>query len=250
VLGFSCSIGSGPFRRKRGAWCWESQHITIGAVQPAMRLIRPQTPTGYVDYRWRHQEPADVLMGSRTAAALLAFLTLHPGRPVELAEAEWRTGSSHESVHRTVARLVSAGVLEGGPSGARRTILLPPSPQAAEMRRLLLAYGPVGSRLRWFASLQEGAITQALVYGSIAAGTEHASSDLDILTVGRASAGAVLRALGDLSDVIGRDIHVVAYTGERFAADLALGLSFPRNVTSSPLIPILGDFPATAAHAA
>jgi predicted nucleotidyltransferase len=219
-------------------------------MQPALRLVQPQPPTDYAFHRRRHPEPADLLLGSRTAAALLALLTLHPGRPVELAEAEWRTGSSHESVHRTVARLVTAGVLEAGPPGRPRTIVLPPSPRAAEMRRLLLAYGPVGSRLRWLAESQSGAITQALVYGSIAAGTEHESSDLDLLTVGSAGAGAVLRALGDLSDVIGREIHVVAYTGERFAADLALGLSFPRNVASSPVIPILGELPAMAAHAA
>jgi predicted nucleotidyltransferase len=118
------------------------------------------------------------------------------------------------------------------------------------MRRLLLALGPVGSRLNWLAASHDHAITEALVYGSIAAGTEHAGSDLDILVVGSAGAGAVLRALGELSDVIGREIHVAAYTAERFAADLALGLSFPRNVTSSPFIPIIGDIPATAAHAA
>ena len=219
-------------------------------MRPALRLVRPQPPTDYAFYRRRHPEPADLLLGSRTAAALLAFLTLHPGRPVELAEAEWRTGSSHESVHRTVARLVGAGVLQAGPPGAHRTIVLPPSSRAAEMRRLLLAYGPIGSRLRWLAESQRGAVTQALVYGSIAAGTEHASSDLDILTVGSAGAGAVLRGLAELSDVVGREIHVVAYTGERLAADLALGLSFPRNVTSGPLIAILGDTPAVAVHAA
>jgi predicted nucleotidyltransferase len=219
-------------------------------MQPALRLVRPQPPTDYVAYRRRHPEPADVLFGSQTAAALLAFLTLHPGRPVELVEAEWRTGSSHESVHRTVARLLTAGVLEAGPAGARRTIVLPPSPRATEMRRLLLALGPIGSRLNWLAASHDHAITEALVYGSIAAGTEHAGSDLDILVVGSAGAGAVLRALGELSDVIGREIHVAAYTAERFAADLALGLSFPRNVTSSPVIPIIGDLPATAAHAA
>jgi predicted nucleotidyltransferase len=219
-------------------------------VQRALRLVRPQPPTDYVAKRRLHPEPADLLFGSRTAAALLAFLTLHPGRPIELAEAEWRTGSSHESVHRTVARLLTAGVLEAGAPGTRRTVVLPPSPRVPEMRRLLLAFGPVGSRLRWLAGSQSGAITQAVVYGSIAAGTEHDSSDLDLLTVGSASAGAVLRALGDLSDVIGREMHVVAYTGERFAADLTLGLSFPRNVTSSPLIPILGDIAATSADAA
>lgn len=219
-------------------------------MQPALRLVRPKPPADYVAYRSRHREPADLLFGSRTAAALLAFLTLHPGRPVELAEAEWRTGSSHESVHRTLARLVAAGVLERGPTGTRRTILLPPSPRAAEMRRLLLAFGPVGSRLRWLAGSEGGAIQHAVVYGSIAAGTEHASSDLDILTVGSAGAGPVLRAIGDLSDVIGREIHVVAYTGEQLAEDLADGLSFPRNVMSSPLIPILGNIGVQVERAA
>jgi predicted nucleotidyltransferase len=168
---------------------------------------------------------------------------------MELAEAEWRTGSSHESVHRTVARLLAAGVVVPGPAGRRRTVVLPPSPRAVELRRLLLAFGPVGSRLRWIASSRLGAITQALVYGSIAAGTEHASSDLDILTLGSAGAGSVLRALGELSDVLGREIQVVAYTPERFADDLALGLSFLRNVTTSPVIPILGGL-ATAVPAA
>lgn len=219
-------------------------------MQPALRLVRPRPPTEYAVYRGRHAESADLLLGSRTAATLLAFLTLHPGRSVELAEAEWRTGSSHESIHRTVARLMAAGVIEAGPPGTHRTIVLPRSPRAAEMRRLLLAYGPVGSRLRWLAGSQSGAITQALVYGSIAAGTEHAGSDLDLLTIGSAGAGAVLRGLGDLSDVIGREIHVVAYAEARFAADLALGLSFPRNVISAPLIPILGDIPAMAVDAA
>ena len=219
-------------------------------MQPALRLVRPQPPADYVAYRRRHPEPADLLFGSRTAAALLAFLTLHPGRPVELAEAEWRTGSSHESVHRTLARLVAAGVLEPGPAGTRRTIVLAPSPRVGELRRLLLALGPVGSRLRWLAGSHSGAITHAVVYGSIAAGTEQASSDLDVLTVGTAGAGSVLRAIGDLSDVIGREIHVVAYTREQLDADLAVGLSFPRNVMSSPLIPIRGDIAAPAERAA
>jgi len=118
------------------------------------------------------------------------------------------------------------------------------------MRRLLLAIGPVGSRLRWLADSENGAITEAVAYGSIAAGTEQASSDLDLLTLGSAGAGRVLRALGELSDVIGREIHVVTYPRERFAAEHARGLSFPINVISSPLIPIVGDIATKAVHAA
>jgi predicted nucleotidyltransferase len=213
-------------------------------------LLRPAIDPRYLGSLEQSPEPATFLLGSATAAAVVALLSLHPGEEFPMADLELATAASYESLHRTLRRLEAAGVLVVDRSGRRHTATMPPCPSTSALRSLTLELGPLGSRLRWCRGLLGGnMIEEAFVFGSIAAGTAGPRSDLDLLVVGDVSTGALLAHMAGLADQLARQINPVCHTRDQVDHALSDGLSFMTTVFSGPRIQVVRgpEAPAVAA---
>ncbi len=215
-----------------------------------LAVLRPEVDDRYVAHVRRTPEPASLLLGSPTAAAIVALLSLRPGEPFSISDLEVRTGSSYESVYRALQRLESARVIDVDRSRRQHTTVMREGPSTSALRALTLALGPLGSRLNWCRHLLGPAsLEEAFVFGSIAAGTEQERSDIDLLVIGEVSTGTLLSHMGGLADLLARDINPVCRTREQLETGLAEGLSFLTSAWSGPRIWVLRRQQASAAAA-
>jgi predicted nucleotidyltransferase len=84
-------------------------------------------------------------------------------------------------------------------------------------------------------------ITFAAIYGSIAKGTDHARSDVDLLIVGSLGLDRATEALAPVEERIGREIGLRLFSREEFRRRRTRKDSFLHRVMSGPLTTILGD---------
>jgi predicted nucleotidyltransferase len=81
----------------------------------------------------------------------------------------------------------------------------------------------------------------AFIYGSVAAGSETAGSDVDVMVVGEhLSVGDVAGALGEAQRDLGREVNPSVYRTEEFCRKLAQGHAFLCRVVSGPKIFLIG----------
>ena len=82
----------------------------------------------------------------------------------------------------------------------------------------------------------------AFIYGSVAKGTDTASSDIDVMVVGNdLLLGDVLKLLLPVESKLGRKISPTLYTPAEFKRRKAQKDSFLRRVLEQPVIPLVGE---------
>ena len=90
-------------------------------------------------------------------------------------------------------------------------------------------------------------ILTASVYGSVASGTDTASSDIDLLLVAEAlTLEEAYTALEPVEKQLARKVSVTLYTRIEFLRRKADGNAFVTKVLAGPMIPLLGDIHAIA----
>jgi predicted nucleotidyltransferase len=203
--------------------------------------------------RWlrANRLPGAALFGSRTAAEVLGLLTMHPGRAFGVRDIVFQLGTNLESTQRAVTRLLTAHVVSGVRDGRRRDVLMEPGPQAMALRQLALGTVTLAPRLRWAGEdLGAGAVTAAVVHGSVASATEGLDSDVDVIVVGEASIPDLAPYLADLEHLMGRPVNPLAYTVDAYRAGIAVKTGYLRRVLDRPRLLIgVGDDWLTRAEA-
>ncbi|RUO40624.1 transcriptional regulator [Aliidiomarina taiwanensis] len=87
-----------------------------------------------------------------------------------------------------------------------------------------------------------GQLEQAFIYGSIAKGTEHADSDVDVMLVGEnLSYSDILQLLEPAEEQLQRTINPTIYTAKEFAARIAEGQNFLTKVLAQARLDLLKD---------
>ncbi len=85
-------------------------------------------------------------------------------------------------------------------------------------------------------------IDVAFVYGSVAAGTDTAHSDIDLFLLGRGLSYAdTMKALRDTEVTLGRKVNPTLYTLEELRRKLEGGSSFLRRVLDQPKLFLIGS---------
>lgn len=182
----------------------------------------------------------DTLFGVQRQRAL-GWLLLHPDDAVHVRELARLTGTSAGSLHRELARLAEAGLLTRSERGnqvlyqANRAC-----PVFAELAGLFRKTGGLADVLR--AALLELAdrIRFALVFGSVARGTETSLSDVDVLVVGEADFAEVVMALHPCQEVLGREVNPVVYSEAEWRARVDRDDPFVRDILQNPVMLLLG----------
>lgn len=81
----------------------------------------------------------------------------------------------------------------------------------------------------------------AFIFGSAAAGTTGAGSDVDLLVIGKAGLRALAPKLRPVTSRLGREINPHILTRETLAAKARAGDAFITNVMAAPKLWIIGD---------
>jgi predicted nucleotidyltransferase len=182
----------------------------------------------------------------------LADLAAHRGEEVTASEVARRQGITIPDAARQLARLEEAGLLRSHRRGRLRLYAVDESlPLWPELRRLLLK--TTGAAALLAEALENLPVQAAFLFGSVAAGTDAASSDLDLLVVGPLGLKDLSPALDEAEATLGREVNAVVYTPEELRRALAGGDPFLNAVMRGPRVFLRGDendLRGLAAHAA
>ena len=166
-----------------------------------------------------------------------------PGRWYHVNELIRETGLGSASLQRELKRLEAGGLLDieavGNLKRVRANTRSPVFPELQSLVRKTLGTVPA---LRAALTPLTSKINVALVYGSVARGTDHAQSDVDLMVVSdELSVGDLLPSLLDAEATIGRKVSPTVYTRSDFERRRDDVASFVSQVLSGPHEVILGE---------
>lgn len=179
------------------------------------------------------------LFSSRVRVKLLTTFLTNPDARFYTRELERLLEESPYAIQRELRRLESIGLL-----GARREANIryyavnKDFPIYPELKSIILKTTGVGAILR--EGLAElGAVDEAFIYGSAAAGDEDQLSDIDLMIIGKVDLMRLSATVSRLEDSIRRQINYVVYEREELDRKLQKGDAFLHNVQSGPKIMLI-----------
>jgi predicted nucleotidyltransferase len=189
------------------------------------------------------------LFRSELQLRLLGLLLLNPQETWTASELARRLEATSVSVHRELHRGLAAGLLVREAVG--RTYLYraaTDSPLYEPLRLLLERTVGVEAELRRALEGVRG-VEAAFIHGSFAKQTKiKPTSDVDLLVLGDADPHALRRTVRRVEARVGREIDVLAYRPDEFAALAESGNSLVRGIIRGPVTPLVGS--ATALQVA
>lgn len=184
----------------------------------------------------------DELLFGRTRAALLRELYANPDRRISFNELVRRLKSGPGAISRELAMLTQAGLVVEQREGNQRLLSAGvASPVFSEIKAFIAKASGVPSVVREALRDLEGAIDVAVIFGSVASGTEHADSDLDLFVVGTAGYSQVTQRLYSIQDRLGRRVQTLYFDADAAADRASLRKPATRTLLSGPKLFVLGD---------
>lgn len=169
------------------------------------------------------------------------LLLLHPERTLHVREIARLAGAPAGTMHKELERLSEVGLLKKARVGnqvqfnANRNhpvfgelvSLLRKTVGLADI--LIDALAPLADRIRF-----------AFVFGSMARGSEHDGSDVDVLIVGEVDFASVLDALYDAQAQLQREINPKVFSAQEWIDRTKAGASFVSDLLAKPKIFLIG----------
>jgi predicted nucleotidyltransferase len=182
------------------------------------------------------------LFRSELQLRMLALLLLNPQQTWTASELARRLEANSVSTHRELQRGLSAGLLMREPVG--RTYLYraaTDSPLYEPLRLLLERTVGVEVELRRALESVPG-VEAAFIHGSFAKQMRiRPTSDVDLLVLGDADPHALRKSVRKVEARVGREIDVLAYRPDEFAALAESGNSLVRGIIRGPVTPVIGS---------
>lgn len=173
---------------------------------------------------------------------MLGLLILGPHETWTTPDLARRLGATPVSIHRELHRALDAGLLVRDPIG--RTYLYraaTDSPLYEPLRLLLERTVGVEAELRRALEDVPG-VEAAFIHGSFAKTTKiRPTSDVDVVVLGHADPHALRRRLRRVESQLGREIDVLAYSPDEFAALAESGNSLVRGIMRGPVMALVGS---------
>lgn len=177
---------------------------------------------------------------SEVRAALFRVLMGTATAPMYRAEIIARMDFAGRSVEEELEKLVRLGLLHTTKNGNRRYYEANREhPVFPELRSIVLKTS--GLRDVLASALKGTKVDYAFVFGSIAAGTETAASDVDLMVIGAVTHRQAAPGLRRAGEALSREINTHFLTAEEFFARLAKKDHFLSDVMGKPKLFIVGD---------
>ena len=191
----------------------------------------------------RHERGIADALFTKVQQRVLGVLFASPQRTFHLKELIQLAGVGTGAVHREIAKLSAAGIVTLERVGNQtRYQANAGCPVFEELRGLVQKTVGVTEVLRGVLSKYVGDIDSAFVFGSVAAKTDSATSDIDVLVLADDLAYADLfAALEPATKVLGRPVNPTMYTRDEFVERQRSGNAFVSRVMESPKLWIIGD---------
>jgi predicted nucleotidyltransferase len=187
-----------------------------------------------------HQSPSSILFpGYRRR--VLGMLLLHPEESLHGREIARRTGLPAGTLTRELKRLAEAGLLNCERQGnqllysANRQ-----SPIFEELAGILRKTSGLADVVADALEPLTEHIEVALIYGSVARGSETQGSDVDVLIIGPADYGSVVDALYPAQERLAREINPKVFASREWRAKLEERDPFVLEVLSSKRFFLIG----------
>lgn len=174
---------------------------------------------------------------------VLGLLFGQPQRRFQSAELIRLAGSGTGAVHRQLQRLASAGLVAVTREGNQKYYQAnQDSPVYLELHGLTVKTMGVAQPLRAALEPLAGRIVAAFVFGSVAKGSDHAGSDLDLLVVGDDLAYAdVYTALEAAEIRLARPVNPTVMSRTEWKRKRARRDSFAARVAAQPKLFVIGS---------
>lgn len=173
---------------------------------------------------------------------LLAVLFGQPDRSFYGNELLRLTGTGRGALQRELEKLVSADLVTVTPIGNQKHYQAnAAAPIFAELRGIVMKTLGLADVLRTALNAVADRIELAFVFGSVAKGTDTATSDIDLMVVTETLSYADLfEGLAAAEQVLGRKVNPTLYTPAALAEKVRTENSFVLRVLSQPKIFLIG----------
>lgn len=177
-----------------------------------------------------------------TRTAILAVLLLRPDEPQHVRELARLTGVSPGTLHRELTALASHGILRRNEVGRQVFFAADRAcPVFEELAGLLRKTAGSVDVIRKALQPHAARIRASFVYGSVAAGTETSSSDVDVMILGDISFGEAVRALAPAQAALRRDVNATVMKREEFLRKRKAKDGFVSELSKGPKLWVIGS---------
>jgi predicted nucleotidyltransferase len=185
---------------------------------------------------------ADALF-TTTQQRVLALLFGQPGRSFYASEMIARTGSGSGAMQRELKRLASSGLINVTRIGNQKHYQAnPDSPVFEELRGLVRKTVALAEPIRDALKPLAGRVRLALLYGSVAKGTDTVASDIDLLIVAsEVTLEEIYSALAPVEADLGRKVSPTLYTPQEFEHRKASRSPFITRVLAGERLVLIGE---------
>jgi predicted nucleotidyltransferase len=174
---------------------------------------------------------------------VLALLFGQPARRFQSAELIRLAQGGTGAVHRQLTRLSAAGLITVTRSGNQKYYQArPDSPVFDELHGLVVKTVAIVEPLRRALAPLTHEIHAAFVYGSLAAGTDRAASDVDLMVLSAAVRHADLYEILQAAEAeLARSVNPTLLTPTEWRAKRAAPDSFAARVATAPRVFVIGS---------
>ncbi|HWU67804.1 MAG TPA: nucleotidyltransferase domain-containing protein [Stenotrophobium sp.] len=179
---------------------------------------------------------------SATRQRVLAQLLLNPEASFHLRELARLTGSHAGTLGRELDKLTAGGLVRRSEQGNQvRYQADRQCPLFAELAAMFRKTHGMVPVLREALAPLATKIRLAMVFGSMASGTQSAGSDIDLLVVGEVGFAELVQALYPAQQSLAREINPVLYAAAEFARRAVGNDGFVRRLSDQPGVFLMGD---------
>ena len=184
-------------------------------------------------------DPLVTIFGGKTKARILDVLLSNPGESYHLRGLAQAAGTDSGNTSKLLRLLVDDGLVLAAPDRhSTRYSINVRSPFVAPLRQLVACAGALMVDLRAAADGIDAAYIG--VFGSVAAGTDDAHSDIDVLIVGDLSTVAAQAAFKAAARQHRKAVNVVVVKASQFAHKLREGGAFWASIAEGKRIDLKG----------
>ncbi len=174
-------------------------------------------------------------------AETLRLLFTQPGREIYLRDLARLARLTPAAMHRELAFLCKIGLVRSRRDGNRLYFQADKThPVHPELRGLVIKTTGIAAELKQALSKVPG-IDLAFIFGSVAAGTDRAESDVDVLVIGNAGLRKVTPALRSVPSRLEHEINPVCMTPDEWRHKHVHKDVFVNRLLSEPRLWLKGD---------
>jgi predicted nucleotidyltransferase len=188
---------------------------------------------------------AELLFPNQYRRNVLALLLMQPDQKVHMRELARQTHAAPGTLKKELDALCHVGLLTSERVGNQVQFQANQGhPVFAELQALIRKTTGLSDVLRQALQPLGEQVALAFVFGSMASGSAHAGSDVDLLVVGSASFAQVVEATYAAQTQLGREINPKVMTPAEWAGQRTEGHPFVQELLAKPRILLTGTLDA------